>query len=117
MAIAARRLPQDGTIDVVNRLRHVLTQVNLDCKCQDSLAGALDRFATLEKRRFSRRQLVQARDCRNRIAAFVSLLSELDELTESEPDRTVFSEFELVFSEIVDCAFAGVLALRQIAME
>ncbi|MCA6107115.1 hypothetical protein [Bradyrhizobium cenepequi] len=117
MAIAARRLPRDGTIDVVNRLRHVLTQVNLDCKCQDSLAGALDRFATLERRRFSRRQLVQARECRNSIAAFLSLLSELDELAESEPDRTAFKEMELLFSEIVDCAFAGALALRQIATE
>lgn len=117
MAIAARRLPRDGTIDVVDRLRHVLTRIELDCKCQDILASALDRFASLEKRRFARRQLAQARDARNRIVAFLSLLSELDELTESEPDRTVFKEMELLFSEIVDCAFAGAVALRQIATD
>lgn len=117
MAIAARRLPRDGTIDVVNRLRHVLEQVDLDCKCQDSLSSALERFATLENRRFSRRQLTLARDSRNRIAAFLSLLSELDTLSETEPDWTVFREMELLFSEIVDCAFAGAVALRQMQAE
>jgi hypothetical protein len=117
MGIAARRLPRDGTTDVVNRLRRVLARVELDCKCQSILTGALDRFATLEKRRFARRQLVQARDAKNRIADFLSLLSELDELTENEPDWTVFKEMELLFSEIVDCAFAGAGALRQITTE
>jgi hypothetical protein len=117
MAIAARRLPRDGTIDVVNRLRHVLERANLDCKCRDILTGALERFATLERRRFARRQLVQARDARNRIVTFLSLLSELDELTESEADASVFKEMELLFSEIVDCAFAGAVALRQVSEE
>ena len=117
MAIAARHLPRNETIDVVNRLRHILQRIDLDCKCQDSLTGALDRFATLEKRRLTRRQLARARDCRDRIVAMLSLLSELDELTEGERDRTVFKEMELVFSEIVDCAIAGVAALGQITVE
>jgi hypothetical protein len=117
MAIAARQLPQDGTVDVVNRLRQVLKQVELDCRCRDSLAGALDRFAALEKRRFHRRQLVQARYFKDRMIAILSFLSELDQVMESEPDRTVFKEMELLFSEIADCAVAGAVALQRIAKE
>jgi len=105
---------QNETVDVVNRLRQVLMHVDLECECQESLASALERFTALEKRRVSRRQLVEARDHKDRIAATLMLLSELDELTEGEPDRSVFKEMALLFSDIAESAAAGAAALNRI---
>lgn len=108
-------LSRDDAIDVIGRLRHVLGHVQLDCKCQDNVFGALDRFVLLEERRFQRRQLAEARDCRERIAAMVMRLAELDEISESEPDRTVFKELELLFSAVSDDAAEAAGALRRIS--
>lgn len=107
-------ISRDDALDVVNRLRHVLMHVDLDCKCQASLAGALDRFAALEERRLARRHLARAREYRDRIAGILTLLAELDELTEIEPDRTVFMDIALLFSDIAGSAAAGATELRAI---
>ena len=99
---------------LIERLRHVLLSSGLDCRCRDTLAVALDRFDTLERRRLSRRGLAQARDHKDRITAILSLLSELDQVTEGEQDRSVFEEMALLFVEIANSAQAGAIALRAI---
>ena len=102
------------TLDLIARLQVVLTRADLACGCRELLTGALERFTDLETRRLSRRSLVRARDHKDRIAAILALLSELNQLTESEPDRTVFVEMALLFDEIGHSAAAAAAALREI---
>lgn len=104
----------ESTANLIERLRHVLLFSELDCRCRDTLAVALDRFSKLERRRMSRRGIAQARDHKDRIAAILALLSELDQVTEGEQDRSVFEEMALLFTEIACSAQAGASALRAI---
>ncbi len=104
----------EASINLIERLRHVLLFSKLDCGCRETLAVALDRFSALERRRLSRRELMQARDHKEHIIAILSLLSELDQVTESEQDRSVFEEMALLFIEIANSARAGAVALRAI---
>lgn len=102
------------TRDLITRLQIVLSHADLDCSCREILSGALDRFSDLEAQRLSRRLLLRARDHKDRIAAILALLSELNQLTENEKDRTVFVEMALLFDEIGQSATAGAAALRDI---
>jgi hypothetical protein len=87
-------------------------RVDLDCGCHGSLPEALDRFTEFEQRRLTRRRLTQARDLKDRIAAALALLSELDQVTEGESDHTVFEEIALIFVDIANCANEAATALR-----
>ncbi len=111
---SAQRVPTNDMADQIGRLRAVLMRVDLDCTSRQSLSEALDRFTALEQRRVTRRRLAQARDLKDRIVAILAFLSELDQVTESESDRTVFEEIALLFVEIANCANAGATALRAI---
>jgi hypothetical protein len=101
-------------LDLIGRLQTVLTRMDLDCSCREILGDALERFSNLEEQRLSRRSLLRARDHKDRIDAILMLLSELDQLTENEKDRTVFTEMALLFDEIGRSAEAGAVALRDI---
>jgi hypothetical protein len=100
--------------ELIGRLRRVLRPEDLDCACRERLDGALERFDQLERRRESRRQLAKARDHKERIAALLGFLSDLDSLTEAESDRSVFEEMALLFAEIGRSAQAGAAALREL---
>lgn len=100
--------------ELIGRLRRILLPEQLDCPCRETLAGALERFDTLEHRREARRSLAEARDHKDRIVALLSFLSDLDALTETESDRTVFEEMALLFLEIGRSAEAGAAALREL---
>lgn len=100
--------------ELIDRLRRVLRPEDLDCACRERLDGALERFDQLERRRESRRQLAKARDHKERIAALLGFLSDLDSLTEAENDRSVFEELALLFAEIGRSAQAGAAALREL---
>lgn len=102
------------TLGLIARLRIVLTRTDMDCGCREVLSSALERFSDLEARRLSRRLLLCACDHKDRIAAILALLSELNQLTENETDRTVFEEMALLFDEIGRSAVAGAAALRDI---
>jgi hypothetical protein len=106
--------PHDVT-DVTQRLRNILLRANFDCGCRETLAGALDRFTALEQRRQVRSGIAAARDHKARIVNILHFLSELDEVTDGESDRTVFEEMALLFIDIADCATAGASALRAIS--
>lgn len=112
MPIMSPGTPTDDAMDLINRLRTVLLRVDIDCGSRDSLSDALDRFAALEKRRLTRHKLAEARDLRNRIGAILTFLSELDQVSEGERDRSVFEEMALLFIEIVSCAITAAAALR-----
>lgn len=104
----------NATLDLIARLQIVLTRADLDCGCRALLNGALDRFFDFEARRLSRRALMRARDHKARVFAILELLSDLDQLTEVEEDRTVFPEMALLFDEIGCSAAAAAEALRDV---
>ncbi|WP_244607336.1 hypothetical protein [Bosea sp. CS1GBMeth4] len=106
--------PPASVSDLIVRLRRVLRPEDLDCTCREALDGALDRFDRLERRREARRRLAAARDHKDRIAALLSFLAELDTLTEAETDRSVFEEMALLLVEIARSAEAGAAALREL---
>lgn len=106
--------PAPSARELIDRLRRVLRPEELHCACRETLDGALDRFDQLERRREARRWLAAARDDKDRIAALLRFLSELDSLTEVESDRSVFEELALLFIEIARSAEAGAAALREL---
>ncbi len=109
---AAVHITPPDPAEIAHRLRNVLLQADLDCRCRQTLSGALERFAALERRRASRGSIAAARLHKAHIVAVLHFLSELDEVTDSETDRSVFEELALVFLDIAESAAAGAAALR-----
>ena len=104
------------TVAVARRIRNVLAAAKLDCKCRGRLDEALDRFARLELQRATRQQLLQAQHQRQRIASLLELLQEIEDLTVSELDHTVFAELAALFDDVADAAHIGAAAMRQLAV-
>ena len=95
-------------------MRSVLNGANMDGHCLEMLRSAFDRFLELETRRLSRRLLTDVRGQKQRIAALLGLLSDLDQITETETDHTVFVEMALLFEEIGRTAAAAAASLREV---
>lgn len=98
--------------ELFNRLRRVLSTLQLDCRCRATLDGALDRFSALEARRQLKQALVEARRKRNWIAAQLAFLADLDEVTENEGDDSVFEEMSALFDEICSSAADAAQQIR-----
>jgi hypothetical protein len=62
-----------------------------------------------------RRALAEARENKDQIIARLAFLAEIDELTEHEPDRTVFAEVAALFDEISVAAGEAAKAIRSVA--
>lgn len=101
-----------GTTDLIARLRRLLSSANLECTCRTTLGRALDRFTVLERRRQVRSALRDARARRDEIVAKLAFLTELNDITEHEPDQTAFDELAVLFDEICDAASAAAAAIR-----
>ncbi len=99
--------------DCADRLRRILSSVHLECACQSTLHGALQRFSDLECRRRLRSALAEARRRREWIAAQLEFLAEIDEITESEPDESVFDEVAALFDEVGTAARSAAQSLRE----
>jgi hypothetical protein len=93
----------------------VLAAANIDCKCRGRLDDALDRFTRLELQRTTRHLLLQAQHQRQRIASLLDLLQEIEDLTVTEVDPTVFDELAALFEDVAAAAQIGVTAMRQLA--
>lgn len=99
---------------LMNRLQAVLAHTDLDCACKETVRKAIDRFASLEQRRLARHCMASARDQKERIAAILALLQELNQITEIEPDRTVFTEMAMLFDDIAASAETAANSLRSV---
>jgi hypothetical protein len=110
------KLPVSGEEagDLLRRLRAVLSRIDLDCTCRATFEDAIARFSDLEQRRLARRHLGEAREYKQRIAALIDLLGELDQLSEGEPDRSVFGEIALIFEEIAASAHKAGQTIRRL---
>ena len=101
-------------VDLSLRLHRVLSSAELDCECRTKLDQALDRFSALENRRQLRNGLKEARHRRNLISDQLSYLADIDEITETESDLSVFREMALLFDEIANQADKAADVLREI---
>lgn len=101
-------------IEPVSRVRRIIGEVELDCRCKVTLDDALDRYAVLELARQRGSALRGARGARATIGALVDLLAELDEVSDVESDRSVFGEFALMFESIAEEATAAAAGMRRL---
>ncbi len=102
---------------VVVRLGTIIEGLELDCGCRERVREALSRFADLEARRHARRELAEARHQRERIAAILVFLEELDEIASDEADTGVFQEIALLFRDVAEAAASGAEAMERLAGE
>lgn len=100
--------------DLLHRLRRVLSSLRLDCECRATLDGALDRFSDLEYRRRLKSALGEARRKKERIAAQLCFLTDLDEITERESDESVYEEMAALFDEIGVTAAGAAQVIRAV---
>jgi len=100
---------------VVRRLTTLMREVQLDCECHSRLDEALVRFAALEEQREACEHLASARRQRERIDAVLFFLQDLDDLTVTEGDRSVYLDIALLFDDIATTARAGAFAMRQLS--
>lgn len=103
-----------GQARAINRIRAVISGLDLDCPCRERLDAALRAFAALEEVRETRQAVLDARHQREVIAALLGLLSEIDEIGFYEPDTTVFEEIAMLFEDIGRAAQSGAAAIRKI---
>lgn len=101
-------------MEMVTRLATVIKSAQLDCECRPKLDETLARFAGLERKRITRRHLLDARDCREQIEAILSFFGDLDGLKSTEQDHSVYVDIALLFDHIADVAREGAEAMRQL---
>lgn len=101
-------------MEMMTRLTTVIRSAQLDCECRLKLDETLERFARLERRRATRRYLLNARERREQIEVILSFLSDLDELKPTEQDHSVYVDVALLFDHIAEVAREGADAIRQL---
>jgi hypothetical protein len=105
------------TARMVLRIRSLIDTAALDCHCRQKVGDALQRFMDQEQQRLDRRDLIEARQHRTAIAALLELLADLEEISWSEGDRSVFPELAHLFDDIARQAQGGAEALRRIGTD
>jgi hypothetical protein len=100
---------------LVDRMRVELAEVDLECHCRDTLDELLETLRNRLWRQERAQALADACMMRDRIAAFLGFLDELDDLTPEEQDLTCFQEIATTFEDLCAAARAGADAARRIA--
>lgn len=114
MTAPRRGTGADG--DAIARLTAVMRNVQLDCECRSRLDEALDRFATLERRRAKLGNLSNACSQRRKIEAILLFLQDLDDLKATEQDHSVYNDIAFLFEDIAAAALEGAQAMRQLSL-
>lgn len=107
----------ETTTALMSRLQAVLAHTDLDCGCKETIRTAIEHFTLFEQRRLTRQFVASARDQKERIVAILSLLQELNQITEIESDRSVFTEMAFLFDDIASSASAAAKSLRAVTDE
>ena len=98
--------------DLVQRLTVALDEAHLDCGCRTQLDEALAIFEKNERLRDARACLANARTQRERIEVALVFLNDLDDLTATEADRSVYFDIALLFDSIAEMAQEGAGSMR-----
>lgn len=105
---------QPDSTSLLGRISNVITEIELDCECRARVRDAIARFEDLERSRQAHRALATARDQRQRIAALLALLADLDEIGWDELDSSIYLELSDLFNDIAEAAEAGAAATRSL---
>jgi hypothetical protein len=100
----------------MRRIRTIVMNTALDCKCRDRVDSALLRFETLEQLREQKRLLDDARRQRRTIDAILELLREIEEFGSEDMDEGVLTEAALLFEGIAAAATAGSQSIKSISI-
>lgn len=98
--------------DLVQRLTAALDKAHLDCGCRAQLDEALAIFEKHERLRDARACLANARAQREKIEMGLVFLNDLDDLTATEADRSVYFDIALLFDGMAEMAQEGARAMR-----
>jgi len=115
--VSDKAMPSHGTgshMDVIARLTAAMKNARLDCECRSQLDEALDRFATMERRRAMCNDLSNACSQRRKIEAILLFLQDLDDLKATEQDYSVFKDVAFLFDDIAISAKEGADAMRRL---
>jgi len=112
--MTAKRPGTDPAGDVVARLTAAMKNARLNCECHSQLDEALDRFATMERRRSMRDNLAGACRQRRKIEAILFFLQDLDGLKATEEDHSVYQDIAFLFDDIAIAAREGADAMRRL---
>jgi hypothetical protein len=99
-------------IDLVHRLVVALDKAHLDCGCRTQLDEVLARFEERERLRDARACLANARTHREKIETALLFLNDLDDLTATEADRSVYFDVAMLFDGIAEMAQEGARSMR-----
>lgn len=108
----SRDVDFEGPERLVTRIRSLIATAALDCDCRQKVGDALQRFVDQEQQRIDRRHLQEARQHRTAITALLELLADLEDVSWSEGDRSVFHELAHLFDDVAEQARRGAEALR-----
>ena len=101
-------------MEMVTRLTMVIRSAQLDCECRLKLDETVARFARLERKRTTRRHLLEARERREQIEVILSFLGDLDGLKSTERDHSIYVDIALLFDHVAEVAREGADAMRQL---
>jgi hypothetical protein len=101
-----------GSLDLVQRLAVALDKAHLDCGCRTQLDEALAIFEKHERLRDACVCLANARTQREKIEVALIFLNDLDDLTATEADRSVYFDLALLFDSIAEMAQEGAGSMR-----
>lgn len=101
-----------GSLDLVQRLAVALDKAHLDCGCRTQLDEALAIFEKHERLRDACACLANARTQREKIEVALVFLNDLDDLTATEADRSVYFDLALLFDSIAEMAQEGAGSMR-----
>jgi hypothetical protein len=99
-------------IDLMHRLTIALDKAHLDCGCRTQLDEVLARFEERERLRDARACLANARTQREKIETALLFLNDLDDLTATEADRSVYFDVAMLFDGIAEMAQEGARSMR-----
>lgn len=101
--------------DLEPRLRSAIQQAATSCECREHVDQAIARFMSLEQARQDRRSLLAARQQLARIVGLTHMLTELDDLSWNEADRSAFREIAQLFADVAEAAALGSAAVRMLS--
>lgn len=102
---------------IADRIHALIAPHGVESEALGKVDAALRELVDQEHRRMERLHLVEARQHRSAVAALVDLLLDIEEISSSETDRTVFEEMAHLFDDIAMQARLGSEALRRLHME
>ena len=102
--------PRDDVLGAIRRVRTVVLDSALDCRCRDRVADAIRGFEHFEQRREKKRLAEAVRAQTRKVAALLELLGDFDPAAADEGE---LAEASLLLHDIASEAALGSTLLRE----